>query len=228
MKWNFLRLSSWLIALTLLISSHSIFAQQYKIDKPANWVNTHIIEQPKHSDITKVRDGTLYLLLDNQSYIPSRQKQQRYTRLVMQAQNQSGVDYISQLNLDFDPSYESLTLNSLTIIRNDKRIDKLASARMTVIQSESELANRIYNGSLSLNIIIDDMRSGDILDYSYTVTGSNPVYANKFSARRTLNWSVPVVQQNMRVLWGLRLYKRLFDFISKQSLSWKAIKSFLA
>lgn len=73
---------------------------------------------------------------------------------------------------------------------------------MTVIQGESELADRIYNGSLSLNIIIDDMRSGDILDYSYTVTGSNPIYANKFSTRRTLNWSVPVVQQNMRVLWG--------------------------
>ncbi|MBH0036596.1 DUF3857 domain-containing transglutaminase family protein [Pseudoalteromonas sp. NZS71_1] len=202
MKWNFLRLSSWLIALTLLIFSHNIFAQQYKIDKPANWVNTHIIEQPKHSDITKVRDGTLYLLLDNQSYIPSRQKQQRYTRLVMKALNQSGVDYISQLNLDFDPSYESLTLNSLTIIRNNERIDKLGSARMTVIQGESELADRIYNGSLSLNIIIDDMRSGDILDYSYTVAGSNPIYANKFSTRRTLNWSVPVVQQNMRVLWG--------------------------
>ncbi|WP_350669641.1 hypothetical protein, partial [Pseudoalteromonas sp. 43-MNA-CIBAN-0464] len=32
--------------------------------------------------------------------------------------------------------------------------------------------------------------------------GSNPIYANKFSTRRTLNWSVPVVQQNMRVLWG--------------------------
>ncbi|MEM5479143.1 hypothetical protein WNY97_04865 [Pseudoalteromonas fuliginea] len=89
MKWNFLRLSPWLIALTLLIFSHNIFAQQYKTDKPANWVNTHIIDQPKHSDITKVRDGTLYLLLDNQSYIPSRQKQQRYTRLVMKALNQS-------------------------------------------------------------------------------------------------------------------------------------------
>ena len=69
----------------------------------------------------------------------------------MKALNQSGVDYISQLNLYFDPSYESLTLNSLTIIRNNERIDKLGSARMTVIQGESELADRIYNGSLSLN-----------------------------------------------------------------------------
>jgi len=67
--------------------------------------------------MTKVRDGTLYLLLDNQTYVPERQKQQRYTRLVMQALNQSGVDYISQLNLDFDPSYEKLTLHTLSILR---------------------------------------------------------------------------------------------------------------
>ncbi|KKL59656.1 hypothetical protein LCGC14_2213150 [marine sediment metagenome] len=38
MKWNFLRLSSWLLVLTLLIFSHNIFAQQYKIDKPAFYV----------------------------------------------------------------------------------------------------------------------------------------------------------------------------------------------
>ena len=202
MKRNLSRITYWLLTFNLLILCGNVIAQQYEITPPADWVKSHEIKQPEQTDMTKVRDGTLYLLLDNQSYVPNNHKQQRYTRLVMQAQNQSGVDYISQLNLDFDPSYESLTLNSLTIIRNDKRINKLSSARMTVIQGESELADRIYNGSLSLNIIIDDMRSGDILDYSYTVTGSNPIYANKFSTRRTLNWSVPVVQQNMRVLWG--------------------------
>ena len=202
MKRNLSRITYWLLTFNLLILCGNVIAQQYEIIPPADWVKSHKIKQPEQTDMTKVSDGTLYLLLDNQSYVPNNHKQQRYTRLVMKALNQSGVDYISQLNLDFDPSYESLTLNSLTIIRNDKRINKLSSARMTVIQGESELADRIYNGSLSLNIIIDDMRSGDILDYSYTVTGSNPIYANKFSTRRTLNWSVPVVQQNMRVLWG--------------------------
>ncbi len=202
MKRTSLHFASWLLTFSVLFYNTSAFAKQYEIDKPNEWVIHHNVKHPQKSDLEKVRDGTLYLLLDNQIYVPNRQKQQRYTRLAMKAINQSGVDYISQLSLDFDPSYESLILNSLTIIRNNERIDKLSSAKMSVIQGEPELANRIYNGSLSLNIIIDDMRSGDTLDYSYTITGSNPVYANKFSTRKTLNWSVPVVQQKMRVLWG--------------------------
>ncbi|MBL1386709.1 MAG: DUF3857 domain-containing transglutaminase family protein [Colwellia sp.] len=202
MKRTFLYPIYWLLTCVLFLCNAPAYATQYKIDAPGNWVTLHDVKQPQKSDMAKVRDGTLYLLLDNQTYVPERQKQQRYTRLVMQALNQSGVDYISQLSLDFDPSYQTLTLHTLSIIRDGKHIDKLSTARLSVIQSEPELADKIYNGRLSLNIIVDDMRSGDMLDYSYSVTGSNPIYANKFSTRRTLRWSVPVVQQYMRVLWG--------------------------
>jgi hypothetical protein len=202
MKRIFLYFTYWLLICSSFLINVPAYATQYKIDVPGDWVTLHDVKQPQISDMTKVRDGTLYLLLDNQTYVPERQKQQRYTRLVMQALNQSGVDYISQLNLGFDPSYEKLTLHTLSILREGKRINKLSTARLSVIQSESELADKIYNGRLSLNIIVDDMRSGDMLDYSYSVTGSNPIYANKFSTRRTLRWSVPVVQQKMRVLWG--------------------------
>ena len=194
MKRTFLYPLYWLLTCVLFLCNAPAYATQYKIDAPGNWVTLHDVKQPQKSDMAKVRDGTLYLLLDNQTYVPERQKQQRYTRLVMQALNQSGVDYISQLSLNFDPSYQTLTLHTLSIIRDGKHIDKLSTARLSVIQSEPDLADKIYNGRLSLNIIVDDMRSGDMLDYSYSVTGSNPIYANKFSTRRTLRWSVPVVQ----------------------------------
>jgi hypothetical protein len=202
MKWNFRLTLFWLLIVSAALVFNKAKANQYTIGPANDWVVKHALKQPHATNNNKIQDGTLYRLIDNQTFVPNNQKQQRHTRMVMQAINQSGVDYISQLSIDFDPSYQTLTLNSLAIIRKDERINKLKTAKFNVIQSESELSNRIYNGSLSLDIIIDDMRSGDMLDYSYTITGSNPIYGDKFSTRRTLSWSVPVIQQNMRVLWG--------------------------
>lgn len=197
MKWTHLYLT--LSSLFLLFISCLVVADDYQVTPADSWVKQHELLTPNIPN-EHIKDGTFYLMLDTQFKVTEQAPQQRFTRTVMQAANQSGVDYISQLNIDFDPSYQSLSLNSLGIIRNGEYIDKLDSAQRQVLQRETDLASRIYNGTLSLNIIIDDMRVMDILDYSYTISGSNPVYQH-FSTARTLNWSVPVVQQFMRVLW---------------------------
>ena len=197
MKWMHLQLK--LLAVFLFFVSCFAAAEDYKVAPAANWVKHHELLTPEIPR-DQIRDGTFYLMLDTQLQVSEQAPQQRFNRTVMQAVNQSGVDYISQLNIDFDPNYQSLTLNSLGIIRDGQYIDKLNSAELQVLQRETDLASRIYNGTLSLNVIIDDMRVMDILDYSYTVSGSNPVYQH-FSTKRTLNWSVPIVQQFMRVKW---------------------------
>ena len=197
MKWMHLQLK--LLAVFLFFVSCFAAAEDYQVAPAANWVKQHKLLTPEIPR-DQIRDGTFYLMLDTQLQVSEQAPQQRFNRTVMQAVNQSGVDYISQLNIDFDPNYQSLTLNSLGIIRDGQYIDKLNSAELQVLQRETDLASRIYNGTLSLNVIIDDMRVMDILDYSYTVSGSNPVYQH-FSTKRTLNWSVPIVQQFMRVKW---------------------------
>ena len=197
MKWMHLQLK--VLAVFLFFVSCFTAAEEYQVAPAANWVKQHKLLTPEIPR-DQIRDGTFYLMLDTQLQVSEQAPQQRFNRTVMQAVNQSGVDYISQLNIDFDPNYQSLTLNSLGIIRDGQYIDKLNSAELQVLQRETDLASRIYNGTLSLNVIIDDMRVMDILDYSYTVSGSNPVYQH-FSTKRTLNWSVPIVQQFMRVKW---------------------------
>ncbi|MEM5549204.1 DUF3857 domain-containing transglutaminase family protein [Pseudoalteromonas neustonica] len=197
MKWT--QLTSLALSVCFLVISFYSTSQEYQIQTADSWVKKHPLIETD-IPVNQIIDGTYYLLLDTQINVSQQQPTQRYTRTVMQAVNQSGIDYISQLNLDFDPSYQTLTLNGLGLIRDGQYIDKLTSAQFKVLQRETELANGIYNGSLTLNIIVDDMRVNDKLDYSFTITGRNPVYQH-FSVSRTLNWSVPVAQQFMRVLW---------------------------
>ena len=197
MKWT--QLTSLTLSVCFLVISFYSTSQEYQIQPADDWVKQHPLISTE-IPANKIADGTYYLLLDTQIKVAEQAPSKRYTRTVMQAVNQTGIDYISQLNLDFDPSYQTLTLNGLGIIRDGQYIDKLASAQFKILQRETELANRIYNGSLTLNIIVDDMRINDQLDYSYTIAGHNPIYKH-FAASRTLNWSVPVAQQFMRVLW---------------------------
>jgi hypothetical protein len=71
-----------------------------------------------------------------------------------------------------------------------------------MLQRETDLDDLILDGQLTANVILDDIRSGDIIEYSYSVIGDNPIFKGLFSYTEEVIWSVPVHQQSLRVLWG--------------------------
>jgi len=167
-----------------------------------DWVIYHHPKQPKDTPKDKIKGGVYYLLVDNQIRVQDNRQAESYSHYAELIVNQQGLENSSQINIRFDPTYQTLTLNSLIIRRNNKAINKISKAKISQIQQETELENLIYNGRITANIILDDVRVGDIVEYSYTIKGTNPVYNNIFSYQRLIEWSVPVHQQNLRILWG--------------------------
>jgi len=179
-------------------------AQEYHevIEPVPNWVNIRDASPVTNIPIKEINNGVFYRLLDSQLMVARDGGRTTYSRYIEQVVNQTGVENSSQINLVFDPSYQRVALHSLTIKRDGVVIDKLGSAKITTLNSESELDQQIYHGNLTINILIDDMRAGDTLDYSYTYYGANPIYDGIFSYARWLNWSVPVHDQYVRIMWG--------------------------
>jgi len=189
----------------------SIFSLQALAKKLHDSVS--IVEQPTwidSRDLTlntpiptdEIKDGVFYRLVDEQIKVEHDGERTRFSRFVESVVNQTGVEGSSQINIDFDPLYQTLHLHNLDIIRNGKRINKIESSSASVVNREDDLSNQIYNGSLSLNMIVDDVQIGDVIDYSYSRVGTNPVYKGLFSYTRSINWSVPVENQFLRILWG--------------------------
>ncbi len=172
------------------------------IETTPEWVNIRSIPPVDQIPIDDISNGVFFRLVDNQIKVSNNGHRSSYARYVETAVNQVGIDNISQLNIDFDPNYQRLALNSLFIIRDGQHIDKLQSAKISLLTLEEDLEVQIYNGSLTLNVLIDDVREGDTLDYSYTREGVNPIYKGIFSFTRTLNWSIPIHDQYVRLLWG--------------------------
>lgn len=172
-------------------------AQEYSLDRTPDWVRTL---PAKDVEVRNAGDGVTYILVDHQWKIDE-DRQEHFYHYAEKALNISGVETASQITIDFDPAFESLTLHRIVVHRDGNVVDRIGRARMDVIQREKDLENQIYDGSKTLNIFLEDIRVGDIIEYSYSKKGANPAYSGHFATRLQLRWAVPVEQVHYRLLW---------------------------
>jgi len=123
-----------------------------------------------------------------------------YEHSVVKITSTGGVDEYSEINLDVDPSYETLDLHSIKVIRDGHANDQRRTARITALPQETELRERIYNGRYNINVLLSDVRVGDIIDYDYTVHSRELIFPGQFSTRLDIGWSIPMHWQRMRIL----------------------------
>jgi lipoprotein NlpI/transglutaminase-like putative cysteine protease len=112
-----------------------------------------------------------------------------------------GLGTASQIEIQFDPTYQTLVMHHLFIERDGKHIDKLEASRVELLQRETQLERRIYDGRVTASIVLQDVRVGDQIDIDYSIRGENPVFENRFA---DMSWAVsikgPVAQYQYRLI----------------------------
>jgi transglutaminase-like putative cysteine protease len=180
----------------LISISWSFFGQVQQKDTPS-WVQKTSYAVSPDIDLDENSQGILKLLYDNQV---NRSTQEIYFRDVSKIEENVGLQSASSINVDYDPTYQSLTFHEIKVIRDGKTISKLNPDDFQLIRREKDAESYIYDGTLSATNNLSDIRRGDIIDYSYTVTGMNPIHGNKFSRAALLNDYVPYGKVNVMVL----------------------------
>jgi len=144
--------------------------------------------------------GVDYLLFDHQVGIVNGQRS-TYRHSAAKALNLQGVESLANLEIRFDPSYQSLTIHSVVVHRGEKAVSRLNPAAVRVIQREKELEALIYDGSKTASLFLEDVRVGDVIEYAYTLRGSNPVFGHTAFGSFDLQWNVPVAHVHARLHW---------------------------
>lgn len=171
----------------LLLLSFNLLAQPKQKSSPVWAVDYNYLDAPE-IDASELSDGIFTLLYTEQVNIP---EQTYYAKITKKITDNVGISDVSTLNIDYDPTYQQLYIHSITVYRGDKKIDKLDLKNFEVLRRESDAENFIYDGSLSAMLHLSDIRTGDIVEYSYSLQGFNPI-DSKYSGSFYLNDIVPM------------------------------------
>ena len=203
--------SSISVAIFLFVSlvCHSALAQNAVSVAPVpDWVT------PLEADLEaptpdSIGDGEFYLLHDRQLKTGP-DGESWYFHSAVRIANEAGMERNSTLTINYDPSYERLTYHRVRVIRDGEVIDHLDLSQFKDIQREQELEYAIYDGRRTSVYLFSDLRVGDVVETSFTRHGRNPALDSLHNSTFSLQYSVPVAQDHIRVVSGFPdLYYRM-------------------
>ena len=149
-------------------------AFDYTVEPEPAWVAPAV-----ESSAQVGRGGMHYRVIDEQIRVEDKASS-NHSHVVRVVDDVGGLTVASQIEIEFDPSYQTLAMHHLEIVRDGRRIDRLLGRKYQVLQRETQLERQVYDGRATLSIVLDDVRVGDEIDFSYTIRGANPVFDGKF------------------------------------------------
>jgi len=174
----------------------------FDIGPVPGWVDSLTPDLAAVAPAEQVAKGVHYLLSDHQVRIDHHERVV-YRHVASKALNERGVESIANIEIRFDPSYQRLTLHAINVRRGAQVLRKLNPAAVKVLQRETELEALIFDGSMSANAFLDDVRVGDVVEYAYSLRGHNPVFGERQFGHFDLQWVVPVARAHARLVWPL-------------------------
>ena len=160
-----------------------------KIGKEPAWITINKIDYNDEKLAGEAEDGLLDMGFEKQVSLAD---QCRYCKKTIKILSDAGVQNGSEISVNFDPVYEQLTLHDIHIIRDGRIINKLHLSKFKTIQQEKQLERHTYDGSLTALLVLDDVRRNDIIEYSYSIKGFNPVFKGEYADDYDCNYAVPV------------------------------------
>ena len=160
------------------------------------WVVSRPIDYTFEKGIAEAEGGYLDLSYEKQVFLA---KQTAFTRKALKILTEPGLENASEISVNFDPSFQQLVFHSIRILRGQQSLDRLNLSRIKVIQQESDLDKHLYDGTLTAYLTLEDVQVNDIIEYSYSVQGFNPLFS-KFSTYHDVQYTVPIGNLYYRLL----------------------------
>jgi len=187
----------WCIVLTLALGSSAHALSQ---DEPGLDPASYPALGTAHPEWVKPIEP--FRLVDEQINAMPSQTEAYFYAVEMDLVSARGVATESTLRLSYQNDYQRLAVNQVLIKRGDKIINKLPTALHQLLDLEPELGSLMVLGHRELALTLQDVQIGDTLYYSYTVTGTNPVYDGLREHYAPMDFGVSVDRVSVRLLVG--------------------------
>ena len=144
-----------LLCLPFLLLANAPLQEHYKnhfsCTPIPNWITEvdFSLDPETHPSQVNVQD----LLVDSQNHL---EKKSNFTHGVVKILTPSGVDALSQLRFNFNPSFETLEMHQIQVYRDKEWSDRLSTSTHKILQRERRSDRNLYSGELCLVYFLDD------------------------------------------------------------------------
>src|ERR1700677_3467496 len=107
----------------------------------------------------------MVLLYDEQHHIET---DTHFFRAVYHLPTFASVQEGSRFQVAFAPESERLAIHTLRIRRDGQEIDHLGIQSVLVLNRETQMERFVFDGHLQAVFLLNDVRAGDTIDYSYS------------------------------------------------------------
>ncbi len=173
---------------------------EFLIENAPSWVELANEEELSSISDQESANGIYYQLADYQVKKDT-DRVDYYCHISKKVINQSGIDNAALIEIEFDPLCEALILHQVSVRRGNEVINQLKTAKIKILQREKSLERQHYTGKKSISIILDDVRVGDAVQYSFSIQ-SKYIHDNKsFYTTVPLSSSIFISCLKKRILW---------------------------
>jgi len=172
---------------------------EYLIFPAENWVNISEIDTSQYNN----NDSPFSFLLVDYQELVSENKICTYKRTVEKINDASRIEDASLFLFELQENNHQIIFHAIDIIRGGERFNALAPEKISINQREKSLENHITNCRKTVSISIDDLRVGDVVDYSATDiihATEHPINGKHYHTVFSLNWNCPVHLQSIRIV----------------------------
>ncbi|CAN5681549.1 hypothetical protein BH09VER1_BH09VER1_03030 [soil metagenome] len=196
----FLLLAASALADSKAPQAYSITPEPAWVEPPAPTLDAKIPED-------QVSDGLYNILSDTEIRAATHET---YLQMVRKVLSDTGVQNGSEIQIEVDPAYEKLQLHKVEVYRAGAWHDHLDQKLINVLQQEREMDQFMIDGRSTIVVRLSDIRPGDIIRYSYTLSGGNPALEGHFATSFNTLSSDPCAHLRERI-WmpaGQPLYSK--------------------
>lgn len=199
------------LGLSILFSNSNICAEtpvEIEYSSPPSWVKPF---DYLYKDLSLNNESSVRYLLSDQQYDISSKDMSVFSHISMQPINENGLEHVAELSISFNPGFQKLNWHSITVTRKGKVSNRLAKKKIKILNEDDSLDNRQYDGRVKALAILEDIRVNDVINYSYTITGTNPILGEKRFGRFATSWGLTVENVHLRLLTTEDAYVQFSD-----------------
>jgi hypothetical protein len=119
----------------------------------------------------------------------------RYTRFVRRLETPQSVQEAGRIEISFDPASQKLCIHAISIFRDGKLTNFADLQEIKIIQRERELERGIYDGYITALILLNDLRTGDVIDVESTITSDDTIFPDHYWSEEYFEHTIPVCRQ---------------------------------